>query len=312
MSKELIHLISFVLVLGVLTDASGVLPPQWRSQDVGDGVGRRGSASVRRGGTWTVNGDGHDIWGNSDGFHYVYTLLDGDGEIVARVLSVENTDSLAKAGVMIRNTLDADSANAMAYITPSGRVGWQYRTAVAGDTVSTRSDEGVVTAPHWVKVSRQGNVITAQHSSNGVVWEDMVETANPQKPSFKNILMSQYFYIGLALTSHSSGAVCEATFDNVTYVGHAYWPKRAFVPIPADGAIHPYTCATLRWMPGETAVSHNVYFGDNFADVAAGTGGTFQGNQSTASFLVGSGVPGELHPGGLVPGTTYYWRIDEV
>ena len=170
-------------------------------------------------GTFTINASGADIWDTSDEFRYVYRQLSGDGEIVAQVLSVENTHGFAKAGVMIRNTLDADSVNAMAFITPSGRVGWQYRPMAGGTSTSTRSNEGVVTAPHWVKLSRQGNTITAQHSSDGVTWEDMIETDNPQEPSFKNILMGQSVYVGLALTSHVSGVTCEAVFSDVTTTG---------------------------------------------------------------------------------------------
>jgi len=81
-------------------------------------------------------------------------------------------------------------------------------------------------------------------------------------------------------------------------------------PIPADGALHPSTWVNLSWKPGDLAVSHNVYLGDNFDDVNDGLGDTFRGNQ-TATFIV-AGFPGFPYPDGLVPGTTYYWRIDEV
>ncbi len=87
------------------------------------------------------------------------------------------------------------------------------------------------------------------------------------------------------------------------------WPY-AWGPIPADGALHPGTWVNLGWLPGPFAVSHDVYFGDNFDDVNDGAEGAFQGNQ-TATFLV-AGFPGFSYPDGLVPGTTYYWRIDEV
>ncbi|MHC4310488.1 MAG: hypothetical protein ACYSSN_11120, partial [Planctomycetota bacterium] len=56
--------------------------------------------------------------------------------------------------------------------------------------------------------------------------------------------------------------------------------------------------------------SHDVYFGDNFDDVDTGAESTFQGNQASTMLLVG--LPGFAYPDGLVPGTTYYWRIDEV
>ncbi|MCP4610011.1 MAG: hypothetical protein GY845_14985 [Planctomycetes bacterium] len=85
---------------------------------------------------------------------------------------------------------------------------------------------------------------------------------------------------------------------------------RAVNPEPDDGAIYEDTWANLRWMPGDYAVSHDVYMGENFDDVDAGAEGTFQGNQSTSSLVIG--FPGFPYPDGLVPGTTYYWRIDEV
>ncbi|MBW7988537.1 MAG: LamG domain-containing protein [Planctomycetes bacterium] len=87
------------------------------------------------------------------------------------------------------------------------------------------------------------------------------------------------------------------------------WPY-AFGPDPADGTLYPDTWVNLSWSPGGLAVSHDVYFGDNFDDVNAGAESTFVGNQ-TATFLV-VGFPGFPYPDGLVPGTTYYWRIDEV
>jgi Concanavalin A-like lectin/glucanases superfamily len=90
--------------------------------------------------------------------------------------------------------------------------------------------------------------------------------------------------------------------------GEAY--PYALNPNPPDGSYHPDTWASLSWTPGDFAVSHDVYFSDNFDDVNNGTGGTFRANQATTYFVVG--FPGYPYPDGLVPGTTYYWRIDEV
>ena len=87
------------------------------------------------------------------------------------------------------------------------------------------------------------------------------------------------------------------------------WPY-AFGPDPADGALHEDTWVNLSWLPGELAVSHDVYIGDNIDDVDSGAEGTFQGNQAGTFIVVG--FPGFAFPDGLVPGTTYYWRIDEV
>ncbi|MFH1718675.1 MAG: LamG domain-containing protein, partial [Planctomycetota bacterium] len=81
-------------------------------------------------------------------------------------------------------------------------------------------------------------------------------------------------------------------------------------PSPADGELHEDTWVILSWSPGDFAVSHNVYLGDNFEDVNNGTGDTLRGNQTATILTVG--FPGFAYPDGLVPGTTYYGRIDEV
>ncbi len=87
-------------------------------------------------------------------------------------------------------------------------------------------------------------------------------------------------------------------------------PESAFDPDPEDGAVVEATWANLSWRPGSFAVTHDVYFGESFDAVNEGAEGTFVGNQSAAFSVVG--FPGFPYPDGLVPGTTYYWRVDEV
>jgi len=86
--------------------------------------------------------------------------------------------------------------------------------------------------------------------------------------------------------------------------------RLAYRPSPTDGDMLEANWANLSWRPGEWAASHDVYFGDNFDAVNEGAEGTFVVNQG-GTFLV-VGFPGFAYPDGLVPGTTYYWRIDEV
>ncbi|MHC4533814.1 MAG: LamG-like jellyroll fold domain-containing protein [Planctomycetota bacterium] len=83
-----------------------------------------------------------------------------------------------------------------------------------------------------------------------------------------------------------------------------------FGPDPADGALLSDTWVNLSWSPGALAVSHDVYIGDNFDAVNEGAEGTFIGNQADTFLVIG--FPGFPFPDGLVPGTTYYWRVDEV
>ncbi|MBN2593308.1 MAG: carbohydrate binding domain-containing protein [Sedimentisphaerales bacterium] len=81
-------------------------------------------------------------------------------------------------------------------------------------------------------------------------------------------------------------------------------------PTPENGAFIGDVWATLGWSPGDFAASHDLYLGENFEDVNEGTGGTFRVNQPETFYIVG--IFGYPYPDGLVPGTTYYWRVDEV
>jgi hypothetical protein len=81
-------------------------------------------------------------------------------------------------------------------------------------------------------------------------------------------------------------------------------------PSPANGAVVEDTWITLGWTGGQNAASFDVYLGDIFDDVKNGSGDTLRGNQASTFFV--AGFPGFPYPDGLMPGTTYYWRIDEV
>ena len=75
-------------------------------------MGAAGDAVSADGSSFSVQGAGADIWGTADAFQFVYQPLTGDGQIVARVASVQNTAPWAEAGVMIRDTLTPGSRHA--------------------------------------------------------------------------------------------------------------------------------------------------------------------------------------------------------
>ncbi|MFZ2146712.1 MAG: LamG-like jellyroll fold domain-containing protein [Sedimentisphaerales bacterium] len=168
-------------------------------------------------GTYTMSATGADIWGTVDEFRYAWKQLSGAGTISAQVLSVRNTDPWAKCGVMVRQTLDPSSKFAAVYITPGNGCRFQARLTPGSDATSDTSvataQQMAITAPYWIKLERDaaGN-FNGYYSSNGVSWQAM--PWNPQR-----ISMPQNVYIGLALTSHSSGVTCKAEFSNVQTTG---------------------------------------------------------------------------------------------
>jgi len=164
-------------------------------------------------GTYTITATGTDITGSSDEFHFAYKTLTGPGSIVARVVSIDNTDPWAKAGVMIRNTLDPGSAHALVCITPENGVASEGRIETDGESYSFNQLE--INAPHWVKLERDlGGTIAAFHSDNGSSW---VPVEGFTSQAFQ---MGANVYIGLAVTAHNADATCQAVFSNVTMTGN--------------------------------------------------------------------------------------------
>jgi hypothetical protein len=165
-------------------------------------------------GTYTMTAMGYDIWYSADEFHFGFKMLTGAGSIVAKVLSVDNTDPWAKAGVMIRETLDPDSKFAAVYITPGNGCRFQARINTAMDATSdtgvVSTEQTAITAPYWVKLERDlSGSFKGYYSANGTTWTPM--TWNPQY-----IAMSTNVYVGLALTSHNAALTCQAVFSNVS------------------------------------------------------------------------------------------------
>jgi hypothetical protein len=87
------------------------------------------------------------------------------------------------------------------------------------------------------------------------------------------------------------------------------WPFAAG-PKPGNGALHEEPWVELSWSAGAFAITHDVYFGTSFEDVANGVEGTLIASTDRTSQIVGIG--NNPIPEGLQPGTTYYWRVDEV
>ena len=176
------------------------LPAGWSDLDIGL-VGTAGSASYSSG-TFTVKGAGADIWGTADSFNFAYYTLSGDGQIVAHVASMQNTNTYAKAGVMIREGLTAGSRHVLLDLKPGGGVEFMARSDTGGSTTYLGGGTG-----SWLKLVRSSGVFTAYVSSDGAAWTPIGSKAVAMAPSVS---------VGLAVCSHNTGALNTALFDNVT------------------------------------------------------------------------------------------------
>lgn len=179
------------------------IPTPWKGADVGD-VGAEGSDGFLNG-IFTVHASGADAWGTADAFHYVYQMLNGDGTIVARVASQEGSNEWAKAGLMMRETLDANSPNAYVFQAPGHGLVFQTRTGAGGGTNDTPDRSGFAPSP-WLKLVRVGDSFTASASRDGLAWTQVATAHVP---------MAKTVFIGLATLSHSRGGLSRASYDHV-------------------------------------------------------------------------------------------------
>ena len=319
MSKKLIYFVSFALVLSLAGNASSDLVVHWALDE--------GSGSVAH----DLSGNGND--GTLNGEPKWATGKTGGG------LECDGTDDYVEIPRVVQ-----DDFTLMAWIktdTPGLNLGaqgyqgsgliWSDVSGVANDYIlavldtklsffcgnpdlSVNSDRDIVTG-QWVHVAAIRNLqeqqisiyIDGEHeksldhaNSNPLDAHDVIAVGG-------NTLDSRY-YTGLIddvrMYDHALTGI-----EILSAMQGQIWPY-AWGPTPADGDLHADTWINIAWNPGGYAVSHDVYLGNNFDDVDAGAESVFRGNQTDTFFV--AGFPGFPYPDGLVPGTTYYWRIDEV
>jgi regulation of enolase protein 1 (concanavalin A-like superfamily) len=182
--------------------AAQSLPSGWQTIDI---ASTSGSASVNSSGTWTVTGSGANIWGTQDQFRFAYRSVTGDMDIVARVASLTASNEWAKAGIMIRDSLNPNARNAFMLLSPGIGAAFQQRASTGGTTA--RVSGGSAAWPVWVRLSRRGNLFTASRSADGQSWKT-VSTATISMPAAT--------FVGLAVTARDANLTATATMSNVS------------------------------------------------------------------------------------------------
>jgi hypothetical protein len=229
MTRKVLALAQALLICALMADSHSIaqtstLPYGWATRDVGSPA-LVGSATHSLG-VFTVKGAGTNICCAYDQFRYVYQPIAGDTQIVAFVASLQAVDTWSKAGVMIRAGLTGSSAHAFMFVSPAGTL-MRSRLSPAIPSVDTAIAQ--VTAPYWVRLVREKNLLTAYRSQDGSHWT-LVGT--------EVIAMPATAYVGLAVTSRSASVAATARFSNVTITKPSTGNKPPTVSIssPPTGA----------------------------------------------------------------------------
>ena len=317
MFKKLIHLTCLALVLCTAGVASAELVGYWKFDESSGTVAADSSGTGNNG---TLNGVPQWVTGKLGG------ALDFDGG--ADYVEIPHSPSLSITDAITIAAWTNMRANASGEMAIVSKGGWAVNdlpyelTETPGDVI------------FWQFYNDAGRDSCSPNSPPVSEWHHITATYDGTifKCYIDGVLAEEWGYVGKMPQNTASvtigrrsrgGTFFNGMIDDVAIFNHALTAEEipnimlgvggfgpASGPNPSDGAIYPDTWVTLSWRPGDFAVSHDVYLGDKFDDVNTGTGGTFRGNQ-TSTFYV-AGFPGFAYPDGLVPGTTYYWRIDEV
>jgi len=314
MCRKLICLISFVVVLSLASNASADLVAHWSLDDGGGAVaadfsGNGHDAPVVGTANWVpgMNGGALDFDGTS-------TAIDIDAEVV------RGTWSLA---LWLK---PRDIPYPSDYYAVMHTDGW----GGGGMHLHLRANTSLLNADF-----NTGPDVTSTTVLQEDEWYHAVVTVTDEAPGASQMYINGIVeaegsggsggdYLGPMMFGSwgNGGRFYHGLMDDIRVYDHILseseilgamegkpWPF-AFGPSPDDGSMVEATWVNISWQPGQLAVSHDVYLGDNLDDVSSGAGDTFRGNQVATNYIVG--FPGFAYPDGLVPGTTYYWRIDEV
>ncbi len=198
------------LLKTVITPAP--LPAGWSGQDIATKLPGYGGTCGYQNNTFISTNYGSGIDDTADSFYFIYKSLTGDGTIIARVNTTLTTPGVGycRAGVMMRNTLDADSANVNMLIGPgSGNIGAQSGTRSTAGGGSFAVNAGIKPIPnsYWVKIVRAGNTFTSSIAPDGLTWKQVQSVT---------VDMNSTIYIGLASSGYANGYFMEMTkFDRV-------------------------------------------------------------------------------------------------
>ncbi len=175
---------------------------------------------------WDLLAGGADIWEKSDQFHFVYKQVAGDFDIAVRVESFTPAHLYSKAGLMIRESLDPDSAHLMFLVFSDnsprnhnlGAYEMQFRLVAGGACQAVYPAVRPPAPPEfpaaypdsWLRVQKRGDRFTAFASTDGRSWKIY---------AVQELKLARQVYIGPALTSHNPQVLAKACFRNFTEAG---------------------------------------------------------------------------------------------
>lgn len=183
----------------------GATSQAWSATDIGGASGIPGQTVLTQD-SIILSSAGTNLSGTSDVVRFLALPVTGDVEITARVRSLSNTNSSARAGLMVRESTAASARSAFIGGGPSSSFGSFGTRVTAGGSWSFTT--GTARPPMWVRLTRVASNISSYESLDGITWA--------QRGSSTTVTLGSAPLVGLAAMSASATKPAVAEFDNVT------------------------------------------------------------------------------------------------
>jgi len=158
-----------------------------------------------------------EMWHVCDDLHLASKRLNGDGSITARIESLSPSHYTTQVALTIRDTLASASPHASVTVTPLGDIALQHRDVELGAAHSSFAANSI-TLPHWIRLTRRGNLFAAHRSGDGANWVP-IQDSDPNQQMSAEIPLTKTAYVGLSITSNDPSRIAEARISHVITTG---------------------------------------------------------------------------------------------
>lgn len=191
------------------TITTGYSPAVMRGAQLGTAQANGGHSNFFSSqGTYYIDAIGADFWNQEDGGYFVHRDVTGDFDIRARIqyLGTTGTHPWAKAGLMVRESLDVRARNLFTLLTFDNAAGFQVRDTFGGATSFTSGPW--VRAPHWVRLTRTGDTFRSYISPDGTTWQFLGSAT---------VALPTSLLAGIGASSHGADKIISTTVTNLQF-----------------------------------------------------------------------------------------------
>jgi hypothetical protein len=222
--------------------------------------GYPGIVSVTAKGGYIITAQGSDMWNTADGFHFAWENKTNNFDVVVRGVSQGHSDTFAKAGLMVRESLDPSSRNWAVVNTPApdatssvgnNSIDCNMRDTYSGASAGWKNLAGSTPPQYpnaWVRLKRTGNVLTAYSSSNGANW---VPLGSYDTTTNVNGALPSEVLVGICTSAHGNDVFSvppPATFRWYNTAEYASYSS-SFVPAAQLNITRSGANVSVSWTP---------------------------------------------------------------